>query len=288
MKKPPAGDKVQDIRLNHTALSDLINKIKTKTGVVKIKTQNGNGWFLISEKKIHAAYFCRNSEELLGDAGLVVIEQELKNFAEVGVYKIPNKIIPFYRSLYPELVVGDYKNVSVEVRMKDEISTASKSDVNVSQFSEEWEEAKETEKPKEERTDILEKEEKTERKDEISNIEVSENVRKALEEEIEEEVEIEKDVENFEEFLYSLKGFTGVVHGVEGSSELTAYMLNGKIVGASLKDEDLFFTGNSALFYFDTPAKVKAIRKKPEDLIFPPEMRCEDVSEAKRSIYKSI
>jgi len=285
MIKPPAGKKEFEIFSQNFSIEDVLKKSRKKCTLLKLFGRNGNAWMIVKNKKrVVAAYFY-GEEELFGIHAIPGIQKLLKENCKITAYELNEQILPLFTGMYPQVAID--KDVSAAVfgaRIKDEVSTSDKDKIKQEQFTEEWEEEQETpiNSPKEEKDNMCIQEEVIESSEfsfedhEENEIKATVSVSDGLVESIKNSLNSEEKPEettpsestaviNFHDFLMSLaeKKFSGIVKGYDETIEMTAYLVRGEIMAAMIKDENVVMKGNSALLYFDTPAKVIVESKTP-------------------------
>lgn len=286
MIKPPTGKRMMTLHTKQTSLIDIRKNIKKKCVLIKIQDRF-NAWVIFNGDYIVASYFEDTENLLVGKQAISEIDRKLKEENPINVYELDSKLMDMFCKIYPDVkVMEKVESAVISERMRDNAEVVSKEVADNSQFTEEWE------------SGLIEKKESVPQnlenvppkleiayQDVLDKKALSEEPKKEEKKAIEEEIVAE---DNYFEFIRSLKNFTGIVTGQDGSIELTAFLKDGEIVAAIVKDEDIEIKGLSAILYFDTSARIRAVRKSPEDLRYPEDAKCEEDEDAKSSFYKSI
>jgi len=252
----PAGEVIERKKVKNASIASLLPK--KRWFYLKIFSSMGKGWAIFEDRKrVLAAYFQDGFSDYFGSMAAGRIAQALKDCEiEVGLL---GKVAELFVAMHPEVKIdGEVESVFVEARVLDAIDAAV-GRISVDMFTEEWEEGR----------DVAE----------TAQVDLTEKVEKCVEE------KTEKTVANFEEFVYSLKDFTGICRGFEGDFEAIVYIKGGEVVGAIVRDGELEIKGEAALFYLDRPLEVEV---KECDVEVPDEAKCGESERSVETLYAEL
>lgn len=300
MIKPPSGKKEFEIFSQNFSIDEVLKKSRKKCVLLKFSDGPNSAWMIVTNKKKIVAAYYHGDIDSHGVNALPEIQRLLRRNCKITAYELNEKILPLFKGMYPSVVVEKDATATVlGARIKDKISVSEKSEIKPEQFTQEWEKQEVPEKPPE--TTTQKEETSISSQDWEEEIEITapvdvndkliDSIKNTLKESSKEVTLSESmNVANFYEFLTSLaeSNFSGIVKGYDETIEMTAYIIKGEIIAATIKDDNVVVKGNSALLYFDTPAKVTVEPKLPNEISYPEDAVCEVDKDAKSSLYRAI
>lgn len=262
---------------------------------LKVFSPFGNGWVIFeNKKKVFAAYFNDGFLEHYGSNALGRIASALRD-CELEVGWLGKKVASLFAMMNPDTVVRGEREAPLafmDARTADAFDVAV-GKIDVSMFTEEWEEEGELPEKKEDA-------DKDAGKGVEVDLEEASDVKEEVVEKAEPEVKkLEKKktrewsggkvgwVVSFEEFLQGLDGFTGICKGKDRESEfeVEVYLKDGKVVGAVVRDEDVEVKGSAALFYIERALEVELIEG---DFEVPEGAECVEDGRSVEALYQEL